>query len=85
MKYKDLGETNTYVRYCGLDQENCMGHLCQRGFTQEEKDLIVAKHNKLRSNVAIGNQTALNDEIMPEAANMNEVLIQCLIDMQVNM
>ena len=48
----------TMCAYCGVDEERCFHAVCSRGITkQEDKDLILARHNEYRRKVAKGLET----------------------------
>jgi hypothetical protein len=67
-----LGGDNTYVKFCGLDNQRCT-KLGGRCLEQSEKDIILKKHNELRAMVAKGGLKAY-DGVLPSAANMNELV-----------
>ena len=51
-------DEQTMCAYCGVDGEKCFNAVCSRGITkQEDKDLILARHNEFRRKVAKGLET----------------------------
>lgn len=62
------GSDNTMCKYTGMGSK-CSGGVCARGLTQDEKDLVLKKHNDLRRKVAKGQQAG-----QPSASNMNELV-----------
>ena len=51
-------DEQTMCAYCGVDEERCFNAVCSRGITkQEDKDLILARHNEFRRKVAKGLET----------------------------
>ena len=55
-----------------------MGKLCRapepQRLTQKDKDAIVAKHNELRSKVALGNENRGSPGPLPKASNMQKMV-----------
>ena len=62
-------------RYCGVNGDQCKSNMCSMGITdEEEKKIIVDKHNELRRYLAEGKETRGVNGTEPKAANMNELV-----------
>ena len=62
-------------QYCGVNGGQCGSNMCAMGITdEEEKKILVDKHNELRKHLAKGEETRGVNGTEPQAANMNQLV-----------
>jgi len=59
--FRSLGCGDTHIFICPLGP-HCRGHVCHRGLTEEEKQVILDKHNEYRALAADGGLPAKDGE-----------------------